>query len=35
MVSLVIDEHLCLIFQPTEGCGMDDAIPVTLKGQPE
>ncbi len=31
-IALVIDEHLGLVGQPPEGHGMDDAVPVALKG---
>src|SRR5262245_24254067 len=30
IVALVLDEHLCLVLEPPEGRGMDDAIPVAL-----
>ena len=33
VVTLVIDEDLRLVLQLSEGCGMQDPVPVTLKGR--
>src|SRR5258706_1941185 len=34
VVALVLNEHLRLVFQPPEGRGMDDPIPVALMAAP-
>jgi iron-sulfur cluster assembly accessory protein len=34
VVTLVIDKHLCFVFQPPKRRGMDDAVPVPCKGRP-
>jgi hypothetical protein len=31
MVAFMFEKHLCLVFQPPEGRGMDDPVTVTLE----
>ena len=33
-ITLMIDEYLCLVFQPAESIGMNDTVPVALKLAP-
>ena len=33
MVALMGDKDLCLVFQPAEGGGVDDAVPIALEGR--
>jgi hypothetical protein len=35
VIAFGVDEHLCLVFEATEGLGMQDAIAVSLIGGPK
>src|SRR5512139_2325682 len=35
VISRWCEEDLCFVFQPSERLGMDDPIPIMLKGRPE
>jgi hypothetical protein len=34
VIALVGNEHLCLLLQPAEGVGMDDAVAIALEIRP-